>query len=208
MTTASAAPTDQRLTGGDEAQTITPTGTAYPRTIDNGVGERLTFLRVVPGPTGDRLEINNVVAPGAGPPMHVHLQQEESITVERGQIAYQRPGEEAEFAGPRETVVFAPGEGHRFWNPADEDLVCSGYIEPADSSEYYLTAMYDALRRSDSGRPSMFDAAFLATRYRDEFGMPEIPAAVQRIVFPVVVLAGRLLGRYGRYADAPEPVRH
>jgi uncharacterized cupin superfamily protein len=140
--------------------------------------------------------------------MHVHLQQEESITVERGQIAYQRPGEEAEFAGPGETVVFAPGEGHRFWNPADEDLVCSGYIEPADSSEYYLTAMYDALRRSDSGRPSMFDAAFLATRYRDEFGMPEIPAAVQRIVFPVVVLAGRLLGRYGRYAEAPEPVRH
>ena len=47
----------------------------------------------------------------------------------------------------------------------------------------------------------MFDAAFLATRYRDEFGTAQIPAAVQRIVFPVVVLAGRLLGRYDRYAD-------
>jgi hypothetical protein len=36
--------------------------------------------------------------------------------------------------------------------------------------------------------------------------MAEIPAAVQRFVFPLVVTAGRLLGRYRKYADAPEPV--
>ncbi len=206
MATATASPADDRLAGlGDEA-TGTPTGT-YPRTIDNGAGERLTFVRRVPGAAGDRLEVESVVAPGSGPPMHVHLQQAEAITVERGRIAYQRLGEQPQLAGPGETVVFRPGEAHRFWNPADEDLHCSGYIEPADSVEYYLTAMYGSLQRSGSGRPSLFDAAFLATRYRDEFGMPEIPAAVQRIVFPVVVLAGRLLGRYQRYADAPEPVR-
>jgi hypothetical protein len=34
-----------------------------------------------------------------------------------------------------------------------------------------------------------------------------IPAAVRRLVFPALVAAGRLLGRYGRYGDAPEPVR-
>lgn len=195
MATATTSPTHDRLAG------------AYPRTIDNGLGERLTFLRRVPGPAGDRLEVENVVAPCAGPPMHVHLQQEEAITVERGRIAYQRRGEEPRSAGPGETVVFRPGEAHRFWNPADEDLHCSGYIEPADSVEYYLTAMYDSLQRSGTGRPGMFDAAFLGTRFRAEFGMPEIPAGVQRVVFPVVVLAGRLLGRYRRYADAPEPVR-
>ena len=37
--------------------------------------------------------------------------------------------------------------------------------------------------------------------------MAEIPAAVQRFVFPVMVFVGRVLGRYGKYADAPEPVR-
>jgi hypothetical protein len=37
--------------------------------------------------------------------------------------------------------------------------------------------------------------------------MLTIPAAVQRFVFPVLVAVGRLLGRYARYADAPEPVR-
>ena len=44
-------------------------------------------------------------------------------------------------------------------------------------------------------------------RYRSEFYMAEIPAVVQRVVFPVQVTVGRLLGKYERYADAPEPIR-
>ena len=39
----------------------------YPHTIENGAGERLTFVRRVPGATGDRLEVENVVKPGAEP---------------------------------------------------------------------------------------------------------------------------------------------
>ena len=37
--------------------------------------------------------------------------------------------------------------------------------------------------------------------------MSEIPTVVQRLVFPVLVAVGRVLGKYGKYADAPEPVR-
>lgn len=37
--------------------------------------------------------------------------------------------------------------------------------------------------------------------------MLAIPALVQRLVFPLLVAIGTLLGRYGRYADAPAPVR-
>ena len=36
--------------------------------------------------------------------------------------------------------------------------------------------------------------------------MTEIPAVVQSVVFPVQVLVGRLLGKYKKFADAPEPV--
>jgi quercetin dioxygenase-like cupin family protein len=179
----------------------------YPHSIENGAGERLTFIRRVPGPTGDRLEVENVVAPGGGPPMHVHHYQEEALTVEQGRIGYQRAGEPEQFAGPGETVVFKPGEEHRFWNPGEEDLRCSGYVEPADNLEYFLTAIYDSQRTSGGSRPSPFDAAFLATRFRSEFGLSEIPGAVQRVVFPIVVVVGRLLGKYGKYADAPAPVR-
>jgi len=178
----------------------------YPHTIDNGAGERLTFLRRVPGAAGDRLEAENVVQPGAGPPMHVHHLQEEALTVREGRIGYQRLGGPEQFAGPGETVVFRPGEAHRFWNAGEGDLRCTGYVEPADNVEYYLTAIYDSMRRSGGARPDPFDAALLTRRYRSEFAMVEVPAAVQRFVFPVLVAAGRLLGRYGRYADAPEPV--
>lgn len=180
---------------------------AYPHTIENGAGERLTFLRRVAGPTGDRLEVENVVSPGAGPPMHVHYYQEEALTVQQGRIGYQRPGAPPQFAGPGDTVTFKAGEVHRFWNAGDDDLRCTGYVTPADNLEYFLTELYASMQRSGGARPDPFDAAFLVRRYRSEFAMAEIPVAVQRLVFPVQVAVGRLLGRYGRYADAPEPVR-
>jgi uncharacterized cupin superfamily protein len=180
----------------------TITETDYPHTIDNGAGERLTFVRRV----GDRLEVESVVEPGAGPPMHVHHQQDEAITVEEGRIGYQRPGQAAQFAGPGETVAFAAGEAHRFWNEGEDDVRLTGWIEPADNVEYFLTEIYRAQREGGAGRPEPFAAAFLSRRFRSEFAMADIPAAVQRLVFPVVVTLGRLLGKYRRYADAPEPV--
>lgn len=178
----------------------------YPHTIENGAGEHLTFLRRVPGPAGDRLEVENVVAPGSGPPMHVHHLQAEALTVTQGRLGYQRPGERVQFAEAGDTVTFAPGEAHRFWNAGETDLTCTGSIEPAGNIEYFLGAIYASQRRSGSARPGLFDAAYLTRRYRTEFAMTEIPAPVQRLVFPVLVAIGRLLGRYDRYADAPEPV--
>jgi quercetin dioxygenase-like cupin family protein len=179
----------------------------YPHTIDNGAGERLTFVRRVPGRLGDRLEVENCVAPGAGPPMHVHHRQEEALTVVQGRMAYQRAGETPRYAGPGETVTFAPGDVHRFWNAGEGELRCTGYVEPADNIEYFLTELYASVRRGGGHRPDPFDAAFLARRYRSEFAIAEVPALVQELVFPAQVAVGRLLGRYRRYADAPAPVR-
>ena len=178
----------------------------YPHTIENGAGERLTFLRVVPGASGERLEARNVVQPGAGPPMHVHRYQEEALTVVQGRIGYQRLGEPERFAGAGETVTFAPGEPHRFWNAGERELECIGYIEPADNVEYVLTNIFESAKRTGRGRPDPFDAAFLMTRYRSEFAMLAIPRPVQRVLFPVLIAAGTLLGRFRKYADAPEPV--
>ena len=138
--------------------------------------------------------------------MHSHLLQEESLTVLQGRIGYQRPGEQARFGEPGATMTFQPGEAHKFWNPGDGELRCSGYIEPADNIEYFLTELYDSTRRN-GGRPGMFDVAFLLMRYRSEFAMVEVPGVVQRLLFPMLVAVGRLLGKYKRYSDAPEPVR-
>jgi quercetin dioxygenase-like cupin family protein len=179
----------------------------YPHVIENGGGERVTFERRVSCPAGERLEGHILVEPGAGPPMHVHLLQEEGLTVQQGKIGYQRLGEVEQFAGPGETVVFKPGEAHRFWNAGEDELRCAAFIEPVDTVEYFLTEIFASMRRSGGKRPDLFDAAYLTRRYRTEFAMLDIPAPVQRFLFPVVVALGTLLGKYRRYADAPEPVR-
>jgi uncharacterized cupin superfamily protein len=179
---------------------------SYPHVIDNGAGERITFLRVVQGPKGDRLEVENVVTPGSGPPMHVHHFQDEAVTILKGRIGYTRPEGPEQFGGSGDTVAFKAGEPHKFWNAGQDDLLGAGYIEPADNVEYFLTELYASTKRN-GGRPSLFDAAFLMTRYRREFGMLEIPGAVQQFLFPILVAVGRLLGKYRRYAGAPEPVR-
>ena len=178
----------------------------HPHTIDNGAGERLTFVGVRRDDRGEYLEVRNSVSPGAGPPMHVHHLQEESLSVESGTIGYQSEGGPERTAGPGETVTFAPGESHRFWNAGDDDLVASGYIRPPDNIEYFLTEMYASMRRKGGDRPGPFDAAYLSHRYHSEFEMTELPKPVRRLVFPVIAAVGGRLGLARRFADAPPPV--
>ena len=85
----------------------------YPHTIDNGAGERLPFLRRVPESGGDRLEVENIVEPGAGPPMHVHHYQEEALTVQQGRLGYLRPGLPPQFAGPGDEQDLKTGPSAR-----------------------------------------------------------------------------------------------
>lgn len=177
----------------------------YPHSIENGAGERITFARRMPGRTGERLEGDNVVAPGAGAPMHVHCFCEETFTVLEGRIGYQRGGGPERFGGPGDTIVFRAGEPHRFWNPGTDMLRCAASLEPADNVEYILTELFGSAARN-GGRPSLFDAAYLSRRYASEYAMTVVPALVQRTLFPAAVVIGRLLGRYRRFADAPSPV--
>jgi quercetin dioxygenase-like cupin family protein len=180
---------------------------SYPHTIDNGAGERLTFLRRVSSPDGDWLEVENRVAPRARVPMHVHHCQEEALTVRQGLIGYQRLGQEPQVAGPGETVTFEAGEAHRFWNAGEDELHCVGHIAPADNIEFFLGALFESTRRNGGTRPDPFDAAFLLRRYRSEFSLLEVPALAQLVVLPVLVAVGTLLGRYRKFAGAPRPVR-
>ena len=138
--------------------------------------------------------------------MHVHHLQEESLTVERGTLGYQRSGQPEQIAGPGETVTFPPGDAHRFWNAGADELVCTGVIRPPDNIEYYLGEIFASMQRHGGKRPWVFDAAYLSHRYRSEFEMLAAPAPVRRFVFPLIVAVGTLFGRHRRFAGAPEPV--
>jgi len=179
---------------------------AYPYTIDNGQGELLTFTGVTHGPDGERAGADGVAKPGAGPPMHVHYLQDEAARVVHGRLGYQVRGEEPKFAGPGEEVVWPAGTPHRWWNAGTDELRLVGWCAPPGNIEFFLGALF-ASTKANGRRPALFDAAFLMTRYRSEYAMLEIPAFVRHIIVPVVYTVGRLLGRYGKYADAPAPIR-
>lgn len=179
----------------------------YPYTIENGGGERLTFSGRVHEPGGDRLYGQNVVAPGAGPPMHVHYLQEEALTVVQGRLGFQRLGEAPAFAEAGESVVFRAGEAHRFWNAGETDLHCTAYMKPPGNAEFFLESVFDSQRANGGRRPGIWDVAFLTRRYRSEFAMLEIPMLIQRLVFPMLMAVGTVLGKYSKYRSAPQPIR-
>jgi hypothetical protein len=63
---------------------------------------------------------------------------------------------------------------------------CTGWATPPNNLEYFLTALFDSMKRSGRKRPDFFDAAFLLTRYRLEIRMLDILAVVQKVAFPVL----------------------
>jgi hypothetical protein len=138
--------------------------------------------------------------------MHVHYFQEERIRVTSGRFGYQVQGEEPRYAEPGQEIVFPAGQIHRFWGAGEGPSTGTGMVRPVGNFPWFITRLHASIREH-GGRPGFFEGAFLAHQYRTEFEMMEIPHAVKRFVFPVVVALGRLLGRYRKYGDAPEPIR-
>ncbi len=144
----------------------------YPHVIENPIGEKLIFLGVQKDPDGDRVVVENYVTPGQGPVMHTHLLQDESLTVLEGKLAYEVQGQPVQYAGAGDTVLFKRGTPHRFWNDGQETLHCKGWIKPANTIAFYLTAIYDAQNKSGTAQPERFDGAYLMTRYASEYDLP------------------------------------
>lgn len=73
--------------------------------------------------------------------------------------------------------------------------------------EYFLTEIYKSTKANGGKRPGSFDGAYLATRYKSEFDMAEIPGFVKKFIFPATVFFGKLSGKHRKFRGAPEPVR-
>ena len=178
-----------------------------PHTISNPLGEELTFESIVVEDGVKKMLVSNNVGPGSGPPFHVHFKQDESLTVVSGLMGYQIDGEEEKFLQPGESVVFERGQMHRFWNAGTENLHCEGWVKPANTLDYFLTSMYASATKSGKPEGDPFDSAYLIVRYKSEYDVKAIPTFVKKVIFPITVAIGKLLGKYKHFADAPEALK-
>ncbi len=172
----------------------------YPHTIDNGAGERLTFLRRVRRrrATAWRWRTSSSQAPG--PPMHVHHYQEEALTVRQGGSATSGPASRRSSPGRARRSSSRRARRTGSGTPARASSL-HGYIEPADNIEYFLaqSSTRSGARRAAAGpvRRGIPDDP-LPERVRDG-GDP----GASRLVFPLLVAVGRLLGKYGATPTPP-----
>ena len=178
---------------------------SYPTTISNGHGEQLTFVGRRMQDGIEYLDVENLVSPGGGPPMHVHHIQDEGLTVVEGTLAYQLMGQEVKYLNAGESAVFKRGEIHRFWNAGTTMLKCTGWVSPAYNLEYFLTEMYRSTEQNN-GRPGTFDAAYLLDRYKTEFDMYAIPSFVKKVIFPISLIAGKAAGKHKKVQNAPSAI--
>ncbi|MCB0636787.1 MAG: cupin domain-containing protein [Lewinella sp.] len=180
---------------------------SLPYTIKNNHGEQLTFKELVQEDDGtEKVLVEGLVAPGCGPVLHAHLKQDEYLEVKHGKMGYELGGEPARFLTVGQGVLFPRGVVHRFWNAGEEDLVVTGYVTPPNSFVFYLSTLYAAQAQSRTPQPEPFMGAYLITRYRSEYDLPEIPGFVKNVIMPVTVFIGRLLGKYKHLEGAPAPL--
>ncbi|MEO8619708.1 MAG: cupin domain-containing protein [bacterium] len=175
----------------------------YPRTIESGSGQRMTFLGL--GPDG-AMEVESDILPGAGPQLHSHPHQRESVMVIEGEIACAGAHGPERRATVGESVAFEPGVPHRFWNPGSNTLRIRGRIHPPMRFEWFMTLLYASMS-ANGGRPGLFDVAYLARHFADEGTMDGLPALVRRVVLPAAYVIGSATGRYAQFDNVPPSAR-
>lgn len=130
----------------------------------------------------------------SGPPLHVHVDLRETIVVKSGSLGI-RVGREVSVISSGKATVPA-GIRHTWWNAGDQPLEVSGRTIPAGDLDRFIQAMFAVVNASSSGRPSIFYLAHVLWRHRRTQMIAMPPKAIQRVLFPLVLLVGTVLGKY------------
>jgi len=148
------------------------------------------------------LELKGTLPPKqGGPPLHLHTSEDEIGTVVSGTLSAEVNGHRIQVASGG-TAAFPKGAAHRWWNDGDEPLAFEGLARPVVDLDVYLAAAFEILNSGPANRPPIFYLAHLAWRHRRTQAVLFMPRWAQRVVVPVIVLIGTVLGRY-RGTDWP-----
>src|SRR5262245_17596921 len=152
-------------------------------------GERLAMRRVK---RGDEvwLELKgSLPAHQQGPPLHIHVAEDEEITARSGTLSAVLNGRHIT-AGPGERVSLPRGATHRWWNDGNEPLVTEGHARPVVHLDRFLQAIFEVINASPGGRPPLFYMAHLLLRHRHTQNLMIMPRPIQAVLFRAIVAVG------------------
>ena len=164
-------------------------------------GEQLALRRVMKN--GEIwIELNGTCPPHTqGPPMHIHLAEDEEGLVRAGVLSAMVDGRRITVRRG-ESATFPRGAAHRRWNDGDDRLEFDGYVKPAADFDRYLQAVFEIVNAGPEGRPPLFYLAHAMLRHRQTQVLAMMPQPIQIALFRVIVAVGTVLGRY-RGTDWP-----
>jgi len=163
---------------------------------NRNTGETLRISRVLDAEGQTILTIDGSLPPRKnGPPLHVHFHQREEGVVQAGSLGAQI-GKETVVVPAGGAGVFPAGVAHKWWNAGDDVLKFGGRVIPAGDLDRYLQGIFAVLNANPSGRPSLFYLAHVLWRHRHTQAVMAPPRIIQKIIFPVVLLVGGILGKY------------
>ena len=159
-------------------------------------GEILRMRRMRDGQGQIILALDGSLPPGSsGPPLHAHFREREEIFVKAGTLGAQVRKERIVVQAGGSAVLPA-GVRHRWWNAGDDLLENSGHVVPVVDLDRFLQALFAVLNASPDGRPSIFYLAHVLWRHRGTQRVAVPPPSIQKIVFPILLLIGHVLGKY------------
>jgi quercetin dioxygenase-like cupin family protein len=191
----------------DSTSTVTATGLA--RTVTNpNMGVTVTFVKASDETGGDDVEARVTIPSGApGPPMHYHLDFEETFTAVEGTLLLD--------LGDRRGIALRPGEQvqvprtvpHRYYNDSDRPVVFHFLASPGLAYEQGIRASFGLAadgRATANGTPrNLYENALLLSLARSY--MARVPLWPQRFLIRIGVALARLRGydpNFSRYTKA------
>jgi quercetin dioxygenase-like cupin family protein len=118
--------------------------------VENPVGGRLTFKAMAATTGGAMTAVETIAAPGEGPPLHVHRDQDETIYILEGRFMVKLADELV--CAPAGSFVFAPrGMPHTWQNISDAPGRFFATVTPAAVSFEQFFLRYSQLPARDRG---------------------------------------------------------
>lgn len=191
----------------------TPSG--LPRTVSNPVmGVTVTFLTASDETAGAYVEAQVRIPAGEpGPPMHFHIDFEETFTAVQGRLLLDH--------GDRRRVELSPGESvhvertvpHRYFNDGDEPVVFNFVARPGFAYELGIRASFGLAvdgRTTSNGTPRNLAELALVFALSRSF-LASVPLWLQRGLTAIGVRIATWCGydpEFSRYTKAHDDTTH